>query len=701
MQGPASVVPIDRASRADARSEDCPSCGGPVGRRPFCLRDGTMIARSFRVGEQYEITECLGAGGTGIVFGGVHRSLEKPVAIKLLRHDLAQDPAHAARFLREAQHASRLRHENIVPTIDFGKDAALGLPYLVMDRVHGRTLSEITRELGALPWRRAVSILRQLLRAIAVAHEQGIAHRDLSPRNVVIEPRGDGTERARLCDFGLSRRVDGDDRMTSTGTLVGTPAYMAPEQILGTKMQDARVDLYAWGTIAFELLTGTLPFDAPSPVALIANKLHRAPATIAERGGDPTIPAPLGAIVERCLAFDADARPSSALEVEARLAGIAIAPDGEPADAPIGSYRRLARLDDGETGEEVHLGEHAVTGSSVTIRVLDRERAGDPGAVATFVERARAVARIASDHVVRPLDVGTLDDGRPYSVAERVEGETLRDRMTRAEPIGAREMRAVLVPVASAIAAAHAAGVVHGNVTPERIILGAGRDALRRVRVDGFGEVSAAPVARRSDVAALGVIARAVADRTTSAIPRRVARTIDDMLAGRASALEAARAIDAWPTTGRSRGELAGLAIGTIGIAAVAAALSVAAVLSFTAPIGSSTAATSIDSPVFRSPRRADPPRPSQPTAPSAPRAREAEVEASAASVDRPSAAPRAISSPARSRPIRHGGASSRAGAQPGPVPTASVTPPSATGARAAPIEQHGDALIVDPYSAP
>ncbi len=155
-----------------------------------------------------------------------------------------------------------MHHENIVDITDFG-DETSDSPYLVMELLRGRTLMSVVRDAGLLPWQRVVSILIQLSRALACAHGQGVIHRDLKPHNIMLEDSSGRVDRVKLCDFGLSRLCNGTDRITATGHFVGTPAYMAPEQIRGTA-QDARCDLYALGVTGFEMLTGALPYAAKS-----------------------------------------------------------------------------------------------------------------------------------------------------------------------------------------------------------------------------------------------------------------------------------------------------------------------------------------------------------------------------------------------------------------------------------------------------
>ena len=166
------------------------------------------------IGGRYRVERMLGAGGCGVVYAGRHDTLGKPVAIKVLRPEIARDPVQAQRFAREARLAATLHHENIVDITDFGVDIATGAPYLVMELLRGQTLMAVLRSAGVLPWQRVVAVLVQLARAISCAHDRGVLHRDIKPHNVVLIEHSGRVDHVKLCDFGLSRLFNGDDRIT-------------------------------------------------------------------------------------------------------------------------------------------------------------------------------------------------------------------------------------------------------------------------------------------------------------------------------------------------------------------------------------------------------------------------------------------------------------------------------------------------------
>ncbi|HEY1815585.1 MAG TPA: serine/threonine-protein kinase [Kofleriaceae bacterium] len=415
---------------------------------------------------RYRIERLIGGGGWGLVYAARHEILNKPVALKVLRPDLVADPAHAQRFLREARIAATLHHENIVDITDFGDE---GSPYLVMELLRGRTLMSVVRDQGMLPWTRVIGILVQLARALACAHAQGVVHRDLKPGNIMLDDSS-GVDRIKLCDFGLSRLSSGDDRITASGYFVGTPAYMAPEQILGT-VTDARGDLYAFGVTGFELLTGSLPYVATNPVALVAEIISERRAYLRDRI-PKDVPDALVAVIEQCLAVDPAKRPSGAQAIEAALLAIA-APAPAAFDLAghiIGNYRITKVLGAGGSGS-VWLAEHASIGTKVAVKILRPEIAFIPGAAERFVNEARAASLISSPHIARYLDIGRLPNGQLYAILEYLAGETVFERLAHDVRMPVHQVATIARQVASALVPAHAAGIVHRDIKPENVFL--------------------------------------------------------------------------------------------------------------------------------------------------------------------------------------------------------------------------------------
>jgi serine/threonine-protein kinase len=215
---------------------------------------------------RYEIGELIGAGGMADVFQGKDTRLSRPVAIKILRSDLARDPAFLARFRREAQAAAGLNHPAIVSVYDTGEEVTENgiLPYIVMEQVDGKTIREIIRSGERLPFNRAIAVIKGILEALQYSHKNGIIHRDIKPANVMLTSAGD----VKVMDFGIARALDdASATVTHAWTVVGTANYLSPEQARG-EAADSRSDIYSVGCLLYELLTGRPPFLGDTPVSI-------------------------------------------------------------------------------------------------------------------------------------------------------------------------------------------------------------------------------------------------------------------------------------------------------------------------------------------------------------------------------------------------------------------------------------------------
>ncbi len=295
------------------------SRGGPAATRPV----GSDPRIGQVIGERYRIVARLGAGGMGVVYRAEHTLMDKPFAVKLLHAELGGSEELALRFEREAKSASRLDHPNIIRVTDFGREAD-GTLFLVMELLEGPPLSEVLAEARRLPLGRAVALVAQILDALAHAHALGVVHRDLKPDNVIVSSRPGWTEQAKLLDFGIAKLVGGDEgtdagpTLTRAGTIFGTPAYMAPEQITGEPL-DARADLYAVGVVLFELLTGRCPFVADDLAGLLGKHLSEAPPRLSDAAPDLAFPDALDLVLQRALAKRRDDRFVDANEFRTML----------------------------------------------------------------------------------------------------------------------------------------------------------------------------------------------------------------------------------------------------------------------------------------------------------------------------------------------------------------------------------------------
>ena len=278
---------------------------------------------SVALADRYRIERELGGGGMSRVFVADEVALGRTVVVKVVAPELLEGLS-AERFTREVRLAARLQQANIVPLLSAGD--ADGLPYYTMPFVEGLSLRARLAE-GPMPLGEATQILRDVARALAYAHAQAVIHRDIKPENVLISG---GT--AMVTDFGIAKALTASNpigTLTSIGTSIGTPAYMAPEQAVGSAV-DARADLYAWGVMAYELLAGAHPFAGrTSAQQLVAAHIAEMPAPVASRV--PGIPASLAGAVMRCLEKDPERRPASAAELLAAL-DAAARPSRRPRD---------------------------------------------------------------------------------------------------------------------------------------------------------------------------------------------------------------------------------------------------------------------------------------------------------------------------------------------------------------------------------
>jgi serine/threonine-protein kinase len=285
-----------------------------------------------RVGP-YTLTAKLGAGGMGEVWLAEHRLLKRPCAVKFVRPDFAANPSAAGRFEREVRAVTALSHPNTVRVYDYGRADDGGF-YYVMEYLAGPTLDALVGRAGPLPPGRAVYLVRQVCGALAEAHAAGLVHRDIKPGNILVASLGGQYDVAKLLDFGLVHDLAAgpdDGRLTRTGAVLGTPAYMAPEQAGGEAVTDGRGDLYSLGAVLFFAVTGRPPFDAPTVGKLVAAHLTRPPPRLTDLR--PGLPADLAEVVARCLAKDPADRFQSAPDLDAALAGCGCAADWSAGDA--------------------------------------------------------------------------------------------------------------------------------------------------------------------------------------------------------------------------------------------------------------------------------------------------------------------------------------------------------------------------------
>ena len=266
---------------------------------------GEALDRDPRIGvavDKYVIVRPLGRGGMGAVYEARHAHLERRVAIKFLLPELAANPEALRRFENEAKAAGRLEHPNLVAVTDVGRTAD-GAPYLVMEYLDGEDCARLLRRLGPLPVPRAVDIIAQACRGLAVAHRSGIVHRDLKPENLFVTDAGDGCDLLKVLDFGIAKlRGTEAGAGTKTGATFGTPHYMSPEQARGAADLDERTDVWSLGVVLYELLTGRKPFEGDQFLEVVHRILGGEAQPLASVR--PGLPPRLVAVAERAMARD-------------------------------------------------------------------------------------------------------------------------------------------------------------------------------------------------------------------------------------------------------------------------------------------------------------------------------------------------------------------------------------------------------------
>lgn len=308
----------------------CPQCQKTYEGEGFelCPEDG---ARLFRLDEprsedpllgavvdgRFRIEELLGAGGMGAVYRGIQLSVNREVAIKVLRPELAGREQSLERFFREAKVVSELTHPNIVRLFEFGQDRERDLLYLVMELVRGADMGELLRR-GRLRINLALEVIYQICGALTEPHARGIVHRDLKPENVVLLPISDGTLQVKVLDFGIARTLERGTQLTKTGMICGTPSYMAPEQAQNLGL-DGRTDLYALGILLYEMLSGHPPFVGETSLQILLQHIQVPAPDLVEMMPAGSVPESVGELVRQLLEKDPERRPPSARAVRDRI----------------------------------------------------------------------------------------------------------------------------------------------------------------------------------------------------------------------------------------------------------------------------------------------------------------------------------------------------------------------------------------------
>ena len=344
-----------------------------------------MIQQGELLAGKYRVEKVLGAGGMGYVVAALHEQLGQRVAVKLLVPELCENEDSVTRFLREARAAVQIHSEHVARVIDVG-ELTNGSPYMVMEFLSGHDLAEELDLPGELEVSVAIDYLLQASEAVAEAHSLNLIHRDLKPANLFLTHRPDGSSLVKVLDFGISKAINADDNalepapsLTATHSLLGSPAYMSPEQIRRPKSVDTRTDIWSLGSILFELLTREAPFNADSPLALLAAVVSDPLPSIREKR--PDVPVELEAVIAKCLEKKPEDRYQTVAELADALAPFA--PHSQPSISRISGILRSVSLRP-VTADKSPSSERTLQSPGTPI-TGDEKTVGDPSAEAQRV----------------------------------------------------------------------------------------------------------------------------------------------------------------------------------------------------------------------------------------------------------------------------------------------------------------------------
>jgi serine/threonine protein kinase len=490
----------------------------------------------------YRIEALLGTGGMGQVFRGQHRHLERRAAIKVMHAHLAVDAGFQERFLREARAAAALNHRNVVQIYDFGEQD--GRFFLVMELMEDgslATLLEAAKQGAAhVDLRLALNTARQAAEGLAYAHANGMVHRDIKPDNLLIErdatPGGTHVI-TKVCDFGLARLTE-STMLTGTGMLMGTPAYMSPEQAQGLPL-DGRSDQYALGVVLYELVTGQRLFETRTATDALFKHVYTQPTP--PRLSRPELPEAVDAIILRCLAKKPEQRFARTDDLAKALHDALTALDRQPTRSEPVHVRESAdparlqlvgmqlsrfvvetSLGVGSIAW-VYRGSHVRLGQPVILKVLRPEFARDQPFVRRLIQETKLAARLRHPNIAEILDAGTAA-GHLFIATEYVEGRPLREilderRLNLAETVG------YVRQLGAALDYAHENGVLHHDLRPDNIM----------IRADGtlvLVDFGLAKAAEELSLASGGVVTSVSAEyRAPEQLTGRPSSTRTDMYA--------------------------------------------------------------------------------------------------------------------------------------------------------------------------
>jgi serine/threonine protein kinase/tetratricopeptide (TPR) repeat protein len=454
------------------------TAGWSVTTRSLSSNPNAAVEEGVILGERYEILKRLGEGGMGAVYKARDHELDRLVALKVIRPELAGHPDILRRFKQELILARQVTHKNVVRIFDLG--SADGRKFITMDYIEGRDLKSILVERGNLPPAEVVPIFQQICRGLEAAHMEGVVHRDLKPQNIMVDDAG----RVWLMDFGLARSMELAG-LTRTGVLMGTPDYMSPEQARAEKV-DARSDLFSLGIIVHEMLVGQLPFQADTLMAKLLQRVQQKATPVTEI--DPGIPAWLGAVVSKCLEPNVAKRYQTVREILDDLSGTAQAAQSGTqntsasfVEAPVspgalgpGSqfgprYRIESEIGEGGMGK-VYKAYDSDLDRTVALKLIRPELARDASSLQRFKQELLLASRVSHRNILRIHDLGDVGGVKFISMAY-IQGMDLHELIAKTGKLQTERVVNIAKQLASALEAAHAEGVVHRDLKPRNILI--------------------------------------------------------------------------------------------------------------------------------------------------------------------------------------------------------------------------------------
>lgn len=480
------------------------------------------------LGEAYRLDALIGRGAMGAVYRAT-TATGSVVALKTLSAEV-MGPQTTQRFLRESELVRQLKHPHVVRTLDSGADRVTGLLFLVMPLLNGRDLDRILEELGALEPETAVRVALQAARGLSAAHRIGIIHRDVKPGNLILDEE-DGELIVRVCDFGIAKQVGGESELTKTGSQLGTPDYVSPEQLKSSKHVDERTDVWSLGATLYQMLCGAPPYSHIEAVFdVITAIMSEDPPSVQDRA--PWVAAPLALVVHKALQRDPNQRWATLEDMADALrpfsggdelldAGriVAVSTERKGTTAARADLRHapaqtslppapLTEADElGLIGQKLHgrylvkrlLGKggmgsvyevEANGGERLAAKVVSAGVQGaTPATLQRFARESKASSAINSLNVVRTVDAGCDDElGFPYIIMELLHGVDLSSVMKREGALQPEVAVRLTVQAARGVAAAHARGVVHRDIKPANLFLQeAAKSSEIIVKVCDFG----------------------------------------------------------------------------------------------------------------------------------------------------------------------------------------------------------------------